>query len=132
LITLTNLANLTKRKGDLLDAEALYGSALQGWVKLRGPSHQYTLNTVTSLGSLLRAMDRYAEAAALLSEYATQSKEGSAWLRYNLACYECLSGNTERAKELASEEITQSSDPETCRQEMLQDDDLSAIHGSIR
>jgi nephrocystin-3 len=132
LMTLTNLANLTKDKGDLLEAEDLYRSALKGWVTMRGSSHQYTLNVVTSLGSLLSTMGRHAEAAVLLTDYAAHSKEGLAWLRYNMACYECLSGNLERARELAREEITSKSDPETCRQEMLEDDDLAAIHEEIR
>jgi tetratricopeptide (TPR) repeat protein len=131
LMTLTNLANLTRQKGDLVAAETLYRRALQGWVSLRGPAHQYTLQVVMSLGSLLSQMGRHAEAATLLTEYASKSKAGLEWLRYNLACYECLSGNSERAKELAREEISSNSDPETCRQEMLEDDDLEKIRDFI-
>ena len=132
LMTLTNLANLTKHKGDLLEAEALYRRALQGWVSLRGPAHQYTLNVVTSLGSLLSAMGRHAEAATLLADYASKSKVGLEWLRYNMACYECLSGNLERSKELAKEEINSNPDPETCKREMLEDDDLTSIREFIK
>jgi tetratricopeptide (TPR) repeat protein len=131
LMTLTNLANLTKHKGDLLEAEALYRRTLQGWVSLRGTAHQYTLNVVTSLGSLLSAMGRHAEAAVLLTDYATKSKAGLEWLRYNMACYECLSGNLERAKELAQEEIISNNNPGTCRKEMMEDYDLEQIHGFI-
>jgi hypothetical protein len=77
-------------------------------------------------------MGRHAEAATLLADYASKSKPGLEWLRYNMACYQCLSGNLERAKELAREEITANSDPKTCKQEMLKDDDLAAIREFIK
>ena len=50
-------------------------------------------------------------------------------VRYNLACYECLTGNVEEAKRLIAEEIAAKP---AAREQALKDDDLKAIHDHIR
>jgi len=50
-------------------------------------------------------------------------------VRYNLACYECLSGNLDEAKRLLAEDIA--ADPEK-KEQALQDSDLEAIREFIK
>jgi len=50
-------------------------------------------------------MGRLSEALDLLRQRAVNSKFALEEIRYNLACYECLSGNLEEAKRLIVQEI---------------------------
>ncbi|MEY4243076.1 MAG: hypothetical protein RLZZ245_661, partial [Verrucomicrobiota bacterium] len=54
------------------------------------------------------------------------------FLRYNLACYECLSGNEKRARQLVMDELSTSDDPAARKAQMLEDADLQSIHDFIR
>ena len=94
----------------------------------RGPEHPDTLAGLNNLASLLNATGRLAEAVVLLREHAAKSEACLAYVRYNLACYECLSGNLDEAKRLIAEEIT--ADPEK-EEQALADADFSAIHDFI-
>ena len=96
--------------------------------RILGPEHPDTLSSVGNLAILLNATGRLAEAVVLLSEYAAKSEACLAGVRYNLACYECLSGNQDEAKRLITEEIA--ADPEK-KEQALADADFAAIHDFI-
>ena len=128
LTSLNNLAVLLYEKGDDDAAEPLYRRALEASERILGPEHPRTLTSVNSLAMLLNATGRLAEAVVLLRERAAKSEACLAYVRYNLACYECLSGNQDEAKRLITEEIA--ADPEK-KEQALADADLTAIHDFI-
>ena len=94
-----------------------------------GPEHPRTLSIVNNLGFTLNALGRLPDAVQLLREKAALSPEALEFVRYDLACYECLSGNLDEAKRLIAEELA--ANPEK-KEEALQDDDLKAIHDFIQ
>jgi tetratricopeptide (TPR) repeat protein len=124
-----NLGNFKKKRGDLVGAEACFRDASDGFGRVIGRDHQYTLAAVTELGGVLRKMGKPREAAAALRVHVGASCKSMDELRYNLACYECLSGNLSRAKHLISEHLQ--SHPED-KAEALNDSDLEAIHRHIQ
>ena len=77
---------------------------------------------------MLRSTNRLGAAVTLLRSHAVKSEACLAGVRYNLACYECLSGNLAEAKRLIIAEIT--ADPEK-KAQALADADLTAIHDFI-
>ena len=128
LTSLNNLAVLLYEKGDDDAAEPLYRRALEASERILGPEHPRTLTSVNSLAMLLNATGRLAEAVVLLRERAAKSEACLAGVRYNLACYECLSGNLDEARRLITAEIT--AKPEI-KDRALADADLTAIHDFI-
>ena len=94
----------------------------------RGPEHPRTLAGLNNLAILLNATGRLAEAVVLLREHAAKSEACLAYVRYHLACYECLSGNQDEAKRLITDELA--ADPEK-KEQALADADFSAIHDFI-
>ena len=96
--------------------------------RILGPEHPDTLTSVGNLANLLNATGRLAEAVVLLREHAAKSEACLAYVRYNLACYECLSGNLAEAKRLIAAEIT--AKPKR-KDRALADADLTAIHDFI-
>ena len=129
LTSVNNLANLLRAQGDYAGAEVLHRRALAGLEKALGPEHPDTLASVSNLANLLRASDRLPETLQLLRERAVSSSTSLEALRYNLACYECLSGNHEEARHLIAEEIA--TDPKK-KEQALQDDDLKVIRDFIQ
>ena len=97
--------------------------------RILGPEHPDTLTSVGNLANLLNATGRLAEAVVLLREHAAKSEACLAYVRYNLACYECLSGNLDEAKRLITAEIT--AKPEI-KDRALADADLTAIRKFIQ
>jgi Flp pilus assembly protein TadD len=128
LASLNNLALLLSNKGDSDAAEPLYRRALEAQERILGPEHPDTLRSVKNLAMLLNATGRLAEAVVLLRERAAKSEACLAGVRYNLACYECLSGNLDEAKRLITEEIT--ANPEI-KAPALADADFAALHDFI-
>jgi len=128
LNSINNLGNLLSDKGDYAGAEPLYRRALEARERILGPEHPETLRSVNRLGLLL-ATNRLPSAVALLKTHAAKSETCLFGVRYNLACYECLSGNVEEAKRLIAEEIAAKP---AAREQALKDDDLKAIHEFIR
>jgi hypothetical protein len=88
-----------------------------------------TLTSVKELSRLLNQKGDLLGAASLLREVAGRSPGCLAGVRYNLACYDCLSGNVEEAKRLTAEEIAAKP---AAREQALKDDDLKAIRDFIR
>ena len=132
LISFQNLGNLKRANGKFDHAESHYRQALLGWEKVYSPDHPYTLGAVSALGSLLNQTGRSAEAASLLAKYSEISSNAMAYLRYNLACYECLCGNLERAKKLVAEEIAANESPVESKNSMLEDEDLAQLHDFLK
>jgi tetratricopeptide (TPR) repeat protein len=81
----------------------------------------YFLGVLKDLGQPLKAI-------SLLRKASTESPVFHSAVRYNLACYESLSGNLEEAKRLITEEIA--ADPSK-KEQALQDSDLAAIHDFV-
>jgi hypothetical protein len=128
--SLHNLAILLNTENDFEGAEPLCRRALAGFEKKYGPEHPSTLNAVSNLAyCLVNSSYRLAEALNLLRVYSARSPAVLTRLRYNLACYECLSCNLQEAKRLIAEEIASSS---TARDQALEDEDLKSIHDYIR
>ena len=64
----------------------------------------------------------------MLRKASAESPVVHAGVRYNLACYECLSGNLDEAKRLITEKLA--TDPEK-KEWALSDEDLAAIRDYI-
>jgi nephrocystin-3 len=132
LTTALNLADLLRAKGSLSEAEDLYRRALLGFETSLGQADSETLGCAFKLGSLIRQIGSPQCAASLLFKYASQSVAGMNLLRYNLACYECLSGNENRARQLVTDELSTCDDPAARKAQMLEDNDFQSIHDFIR
>jgi tetratricopeptide (TPR) repeat protein len=129
LSSVYNLATLVSHQGDYAGAEALHRRALAGREKALGPEHPDTLESVNNLVITLNALGRLPEAVQLLRQKAALSPAALAAVRYNLACYECLTGNHNEARRLIAEEVAARPG---ARQQALQDDDLKAIRDFIQ
>ena len=105
LSSVNNLGILLSDKGDYAEAEEMHRRALTGREKVLGPNHPDTLSTINNLGSLLNAKGDLPAALELLRVRSSLSEQALRHLRYNLACWECLSGNLEAAKQLITAEI---------------------------
>ena len=105
LTVVKNLGNLLKSKGDYDSAEVLYRRALEGREKALGAEHPDTLWSVQLLASSLKRIKKPDEAAQILRRWYELFGASADAVRYNLACYECLSGNTEEAKRLIVEHL---------------------------
>ncbi len=128
LTVVRNLGNLLKSKGDYVSAEALYRRALEGREKALGAEHPETLSSVQSLASSLKRINKPDEAAQLLRQWHRLSEISADAVRYNLACYVCLLGNTEEAKSLIVEHLKLH--PEM-KNQALTDEDFVAIKDFI-
>jgi Flp pilus assembly protein TadD len=93
-----------------------------------GADHPDTLSAMNNLASTLNAGGRLPDAVSFLRRCAAESPVIHAGVRYNLACYECLSGNLDEAKRLITEELA--SDPEK-KERALSDEDLAVIRDHI-
>ena len=122
-----NLASLYWNKKEYTEADRLFRRAVNEKVRVLGPEHPDTLFVVRAFASALKTK-HLPEAVILLRDHGSKSPRCFADIRYDLACYECLSGNVTEAARLIAEEIAATPG---AREEALQDDDLKAIHGSI-
>jgi len=128
---LFNLGTLLWNKGDLASAELAYRRELSACDTI-GQDGDETTQGAFNLGRLLRQAGKLQDAVELLSEYASKSAAAMTVLRYNLACYECLSGNEECARQLVTDELSTSDDPVARKSQMLEDADFQTIHDFIR
>jgi tetratricopeptide (TPR) repeat protein len=134
LSSVNNVAVLLHAQGDSAGAEPLYRRALAGREKALGQQHPDTLRSLTGLvrvlvrkGEAAEAQQMHRSALAVLEK--ASSLAALAAVRYNLACYECLSGNHDEARRLIAEEVAARPG---ARQQALQDDDLKAIRDFIQ
>ena len=72
-----NLGLLFANQGKMVEAEAMYRRALEGYEKALGPEHTSTLNTVNNLGNLYKNQGKVVEAEAMYRR-ALEGKE-KAW-----------------------------------------------------
>jgi Tfp pilus assembly protein PilF len=123
-----DLGNLLGDKGDYEGAEALKRRALEGIEKAFGAEHADTLRRVSNLGWLLNESNRREAALELLRTRAALSDRAEDGVRYNLACYECLEGNHDEAKQLIASHLK--AHPEL-KEQALADSDFTAIRDFI-
>ena len=121
------------RKGEVNAVEAMLRLALEGNELVHGKASPFTVTCADWLAHLLNQQDRRPEAIKLLRPYAFYWREDEACvpaqdLIYNLACYECLSGNEAKAKNLLTEIINKH--PET-KEQALADEDFASIREFI-
>jgi hypothetical protein len=121
------------RKGEGTAVEAMLRLALEGSELVYGTASPFTLTCADLLAHLLNQQDRRLEAIQLLRPYAFYWREDETCvpahdLAYNLACYECLSGNEATAKDLLAEIINKL--PEK-KEQALADEDFASIRDFI-
>ena len=128
LTSLGDFALFLSCKSDLDGAELLYRRALEGREATQGAQHPDTLNSAFCYALNINRLGEPHKAAEVLCRYAYQSDEAMGMLGYNLACYECLSGNEATAKDLLAEIIKKH--PET-KEQALADEDFASIREFI-
>jgi nephrocystin-3 len=128
LRSVNNLGALLSEKGDYEGGEALYRRALAGKEKVLGAEHPDTLMSVNNLGILLSKKGENRQAADLVRKWHALSQASADAVRYNLACYECLSGNSGEAKRLMAEHLQLH--PQL-KDQALADEDFASIKGYI-
>ena len=128
LMSLNNLGSLLSDKGDYEGAEELCRRALEGYQKALGSDHPSTLMSLNNLAFLLNKMSKTEEAVFLLKNAYSRSQISGDAVCYNLACYECLSGNSDEAKRLIAEHLKLH--PEM-KEQALQDSDFDTIKDYI-
>ena len=94
-----------------------------------GEDHRFSLDNVIALASLLNKLKRRPEALQILSQRAAVSGPAADAVAYNLACYECLEGNTDEAKRLIAEHLKKH--PEN-KEQALADEDFTSIRDFIK
>ena len=129
LDSIRSLKNLLLWEQDYEGVENLYRRALATRDKELGRDHPNTLKIVIDLGELYKAEGDLPAALQLLKVRSGFSVRALKALRYNLACYKCLSGKLEDAKLLIAAEIGTAP---ARRVQALEEDDLYAIHEFIR
>ena len=122
------------RKGEVNAVEAMLRLALEGNELVHGKASPFSLTCADLLAHLLNQQDRRPEAIKLLRPYAFYWREDETCvpahdLTYNLACYECLSGNETTAKDLLAEIIKKH--PEK-KEQALADEDFASIRDFIK
>jgi nephrocystin-3 len=128
LSSMSNLGNLLRNKGDYERAVVLHRRALEGREKSLGAEHLDTLTSAYDLAITINRLGQRSEAVQLLRRFAGLSKVARDFVAYNLACYECLLGNTQEAKRLIKAHLL--IHPEKKNQAVL-DKDFAAIAGYI-
>ena len=124
-----NLANSYRRAGRLEGALGMSEEVLRLRRDKLGADHPDTLSAMNNLAVTLNALGRLPDALSLLRKASAESPVVHAGVvRYNLACYECLSGNLNEAKRLITEELA--TDPEK-KERALSDEYLAAIRDYI-
>jgi hypothetical protein len=113
---LFTLANVLQEKGDLSAGNQL------------GKRAEMILADIKGFAAKISGDARFSEAVTLLRRYGGGRHEMRIAVRYDLACYECLSGNLPEAKRLISEELA----AEPGKKELVLDDErLQAIRELI-
>ena len=128
LKSLNSLGILLSENGDYKGAEKLFRMALAGREKVLGAEHPDTLEIVVNLAIVLNNLGRSNEAIKLLRRFAALSAASGAAVAYDLACYECVEGNTDEAKQLIAAHLEKHPDE---KDQALANPDFTAIHGWI-
>jgi Flp pilus assembly protein TadD len=94
-----NLGNILGKIGDFQGVERLFADYLEHLDRSLPKDHALTLQAVNYLGTLKNKHGKRKQALRLLKLRAAVSANAFDALRYNIACYECLSGNSREALE---------------------------------
>ena len=108
LETCYNLARVLVKKECFDEAEVLFRRELAGLEKDAGSDHTSILQTCSQLAYVLMSNGCISEAIILLRKYligTSASEDDICYLRYDLACYECLNGNLSEAKLILTEHL---------------------------
>jgi tetratricopeptide (TPR) repeat protein len=119
-----NLANILDKLRDTDGMEKVLFSYLKKLDNELPPDADLTLQTVNYLGVFKNKNGKLEQALSFLKKRASVSASVMDGVRYNLACYECMSGNLEQAMHLIAEHIKKH--PEH-KEYALADADLDAI-----
>ena len=128
LQSVNRLGNLLEKMGNHAALEKVFSDYLRKVDAELGETHELALQNVNYLAHLKNKHGKIVQALSLLRKRAAFSPSALDAVRYNLACYECLDGNTEKAKRLVMEHL--SLHPEM-KPQALNDGDFSAIKDYI-
>ena len=106
LQTYCHLAEVLLRKQCIDESEDIYRRSLVAFEEINGFNHPSTLDVCSRLARVLVRKSCLSEAIILLRKYligTSASEDDICYLRYNLACYECLNGNLSEAKLILTE-----------------------------
>ena len=123
-----NLAISYSDAGRLEEGLKMRKEVLQLSREKLGADHPDTLDAMRNLAISYSDAGRLEEALSFLRCCAAESLAIHTGVRYNLSCYECLSGNHDRAKLLIAEEISSHVE---LKDQAMRDPDLEAIRDFI-
>jgi nephrocystin-3 len=126
--SVNNLGNLMEKMSDPAGMERVFADYLKKVDRSLAKDHPVALQTVNYLAFLKNKHGKRKQALNTLIQRAAVSPTALDALRYNIACYECLEGNTKEAVKLIRQHLKKH--PEQKRQ-ALADEDLSAIKEEI-
>jgi len=128
LQSVNQLGKLLENMGNHVAQEKVFSDYLRTIDLSLGSTDELALQNVNYLAHLQNRHGRRFQALHLLRERSSKSTAASEAVRYNLACYECLSGNTEEAKHLIAEHLKLH--PEM-KDQALADEDFATIKDFI-
>lgn len=129
LKSLNQLGNLKEKMGDFSGMEKVFEDYLKKLDRREGKDHPLALETINYLAMLKNKHGDRTGALLLMKKRVGFSPQALDALRYNIACYECLSGNTEEAKRLIAQHLKLH--PEI-KDQALKDSDLATIKDFIQ
>ena len=122
------LGNLMHKMGDHSGMEKLFSNYLKQMDSVLPKDDTLVLETASYLAFLKNRHGKRRQALALLRKRAAFSATTNDALRYNIACYECLTGNSREAKKLIAKHLN--NHPEQ-RNQALADPDFTTIRDYI-
>jgi nephrocystin-3 len=126
--SVNNLGNLLEKMGDPAGMEKVFSDYLRKVDRSLSKDHPVALQTVNYLAFLKNKHGKRKHALKTLIQRAGVSPTALDALRYNIACYECLEGNTKEALKLIRQHLKKH--PEQ-KEQALADQDLSSIKQEI-
>ena len=105
LRSVNQLGKLMETTGNHVAQEKVFSDYLKKIDCALGPADELALQNVIYLAYLKNRHGSRSQALGLLRKRAALSPLALDAVRYNLACYECLTGNTEEAKRLIAEHV---------------------------
>jgi tetratricopeptide (TPR) repeat protein len=119
-----NLGNLLEKIGNPVGAEKVFTDYLRKIDRVMPLDAPLSLQLVNYLAILTNKHGKRKQALALLRKRSEFSPKALDALCYNIACYECLEGNTKEAFKLIRQHLKKHPDQ---KDQALSDQDLSAI-----
>jgi nephrocystin-3 len=129
LRSLNQLGNLKEKMSDFSGMEKVFEDFLKKLDRRESKDHPLALETINYLAMLKNKHGDRTGALSLMKKRAGFSPQALDALRYNIACYECLSGKTKESKRLIAEHIKLH--PEL-KEQALRDSDFVSIKDFIK